>query len=296
MGIVSATIGTTSLCISGIVPWAIYVTVWSTWLTGDASGVLIVTPLILVWSQTRVFKWKLNALAEQVFITIIIIFFSQAIFLHKYSLTDITTRIYMLVPFLLWMVFRFGHKQIISLLSIISAFAIWGTVHGAGPFISPSLNDSLLQLIAFISIITITFMALSASLVESKRTLLVLQLHQEELEIKVAQRTKDIEETNRRLLAEVQDRQKAQLAISNKTRQLAEAQSQAHIGSWDWDVKTDIITWSDELYNIYGLNLDNFIPSYSKFLDFLHPEDKKYVNAVMKMALLKRRISISFIR
>src|SRR5688572_22961036 len=42
-------------------------------------------------------------------------------------------------------------------------------------------------------------------------------------------------------------------ALEKKNKQLEEAQSIAHIGSWEWDIRNDTIIWSDELYRIYGM-------------------------------------------
>ena len=41
--------------------------------------------------------------------------------------------------------------------------------------------------------------------------------------------------------------------VTRIERQLAVAQQITHIGSWEWDVRTNVVSWSDELYRIYGL-------------------------------------------
>ena len=58
---------------------------------------------------------------------------------------------------------------------------------------------------------------------------------------------------------------------------LAEAQQTAHIGSWEWDVQADRITWSHELYRIYGVKKEDFLASYDGFLQLIHPADVDYV-------------------
>ena len=61
------------------------------------------------------------------------------------------------------------------------------------------------------------------------------------------------------------------------TEQLAEAQAIAHLGSWEWDVGLDRITWSDELYRIYGYRPGEVDVTYDSFLDHVHPEDRAHV-------------------
>ena len=61
-------------------------------------------------------------------------------------------------------------------------------------------------------------------------------------------------------------------------RQLADAQQVARIGSWEWDIPNDVVWWSDELYRIYGLRPQEIVPSYERFLHYLHPEDRDSVD------------------
>jgi len=67
-------------------------------------------------------------------------------------------------------------------------------------------------------------------------------------------------------------------ALKKSERSLAEAQHIAHIGSWEWNIKTGDIIWSNELYSIYGLDPNTFIPTLSSFGDYMHPDDEEYVN------------------
>ena len=62
---------------------------------------------------------------------------------------------------------------------------------------------------------------------------------------------------------------------------LHKAQKIAHVGSWNWDIITGAITWTDEIYRIFGLQPQEFKPTYEEFLKTIHPEDKeKVINAV----------------
>ena len=79
---------------------------------------------------------------------------------------------------------------------------------------------------------------------------------------------------------DVTDRKGTQAALRERERQLAAAQALAHVGSWEWDMVTNVVTWSDELYNIYGLPLGS-PAGYEQFLACVHPDDQTRVKQLI---------------
>ncbi len=73
---------------------------------------------------------------------------------------------------------------------------------------------------------------------------------------------------------DVTERVKAEEALRKSEANLAEAQRVAQVGSWDWDMAADRVTWSAELYRILGLDPSRVEASYELFLSRLHPEDR----------------------
>jgi PAS domain S-box-containing protein len=65
-------------------------------------------------------------------------------------------------------------------------------------------------------------------------------------------------------------------------RILEEAQGIAHLGSWEWNVRTDELRWSKELFEIYGVEPVSFTPTMEAFGDFIHPDDRKNLNSIME--------------
>jgi PAS domain S-box-containing protein len=64
--------------------------------------------------------------------------------------------------------------------------------------------------------------------------------------------------------------QQAQLEEANA--RLAEAQRITHMGSWEWDLLSDTLWWSDELYEIYRRSPDAEV-TWNDFVDRIHPDD-----------------------
>lgn len=71
---------------------------------------------------------------------------------------------------------------------------------------------------------------------------------------------------------------------------LSKAQSMAHLGNWQWDIATNTVTWSNELYNIYGLRKDTFNASFEGYIERVHPEDKDCVKAIIQRALRNKKV------
>jgi PAS domain S-box-containing protein len=66
-------------------------------------------------------------------------------------------------------------------------------------------------------------------------------------------------------------------------KKLNEAQQIAQIGHWDWDVLTNQLTWSDNMYNVYGINTADGI-DFNKFISLVHPDDRANMQANIEFA------------
>ncbi len=73
--------------------------------------------------------------------------------------------------------------------------------------------------------------------------------------------------------------------LGQSRERLAEAQRLAHLGSWEWHVPRNQVTWSDELFHIYGVDPASHVPSYESFLASVHPDDREYSGTVLRRAM-----------
>jgi PAS domain S-box-containing protein len=99
-------------------------------------------------------------------------------------------------------------------------------------------------------------------------------------------RVNDTQLAGQYVLAVIRDvTQRRQIADALHTReaQLAEAQRLAHLGSWEWDLDRDRLTWSDELYRIYALDPETEL-TYAAYQARIHPEDREHVQRVVQQA------------
>lgn len=197
----SCTIGTTAILLAGIINSGDYFTVWFTWWTGDVSGILLVTPFLMVWF-TGAFNFlprqKLQML-ESAFLVAVTTISAGIVFLNWFEPTFLFTRAFIILPFLIWSSVRLN-LEILTVLLVISAFmAASGTISGVGPFIAPNLNESLLTVDTFISFNSVMVLVLHAAILERQEKELFLQNAKANLEEIVHQRTEELEQKNREL-------------------------------------------------------------------------------------------------
>jgi len=76
--------------------------------------------------------------------------------------------------------------------------------------------------------------------------------------------------------------------LRNRERQLAEAQAIAHVGSWEWDIATGAVTWSDEQCRLFGIPVGS-PASYDGFVTRVHPEDRDRVERIIARGVAERR-------
>jgi PAS domain S-box-containing protein len=107
----------------------------------------------------------------------------------------------------------------------------------------------------------------------------------DKLDRKVQIRTKELVIANEQLLKEIEERKRVEQDLKNKEQSLAEAQRIAHLGNWDWNIVTNELFWSDEIYRIFGLTPQEFGATYDAFLNSVHPDDRELVDRAVDMAL-----------
>lgn len=83
------------------------------------------------------------------------------------------------------------------------------------------------------------------------------------------------------LMTDVTDRRAAEAALRQGEARLAEAQRVARLGSWEWDIRTGVVWWSDELYRRYGKDPTTWRPTVEGYMAIVHPDDRARVGAAL---------------
>ncbi|MGE5659300.1 MAG: adenylate/guanylate cyclase domain-containing protein [Actinomycetota bacterium] len=172
---VSCSLGSLSLCLSQKVAWEKYWLMRWHWWLGDAMGVIILTPLLLILCHnlsTRKDLLKAEISQNKYKITVwffLLILVSWLVFGTKTS--DYLARYpleYIPFPLIIWAAIDFGQLGAVLASFFVSSIAIWGCSQGGGPFITKAENvsEALLLLQTFMGVITITSLLLAATVSE----------------------------------------------------------------------------------------------------------------------------------
>ncbi|WP_052050918.1 PAS domain S-box protein [Leptolyngbya sp. KIOST-1] len=76
------------------------------------------------------------------------------------------------------------------------------------------------------------------------------------------------------IVLDISDRKQAEAQLQQVQAALLEAQRIAHISNWSFDLESQTISWSPELFRMFGLKPDQGEPSYGDYLTMVHPDDR----------------------
>jgi two-component system, NtrC family, sensor kinase len=188
--------------------WTIYGETWRIWFAGSVFGVLLMVPLCLAWryqvsTSQRLNRWQV---VECVGLLSIAIAITRICFSGGYQIE------YLLIPLVIWANFRLNPRISSTLVVILTAISVWGTVHQFGSFVRPSVNESLFLLQSFVGAIALTNLFLAAVIHENKAAANQLK-----------QASHELAKTNEELEQRVEDRT---AKLSHALQELNRTQSQ----------------------------------------------------------------------
>lgn len=241
---VSATNGVTVLTLADATEDS-FGSAWVLWWFGDAIGVLMVAPLMLVLYASRHARPTPPRLVEGVALLAAVATASAIVFLAgawRYP--------YLIFPALLWAALRFKQIGAATASFLVGAIGTWGAVEGTIPIGGGTATEQVQLAQAVFALVVVSMLIVGATLAE---------------------------------------REAGREALARTASRLSEAQSIAHIGSWEWDIRGDVVTWSDELYRVFGLDRGSEPLTYRSYLECVHPDDRTFADETVRHSLEDRQ-------
>jgi PAS domain S-box-containing protein len=245
----SATIGVTTLCVSGAQPWERYSVLWFDWWLGDALGALIVAPAILttvrhVWTR-RDYAHAAAFVTGAVVIAHFV--FGQLIGLNQHPLE------FVVFPLAIAAAVRSGLPVTALVVLAVSAVTIWHTVRGTGPFSGAQVHEGLILLQVFMGVLSGTALLVAAAVLERKTS-----------------------ERGERAAAAV---------LREREQMLMLAQRAGGVGVFDWDVRRQTSHASAEFFRIFGLPPHEGTITGDEWWRLVHPDDRDRMAAHLARAI-----------
>jgi signal transduction histidine kinase len=171
-----ATVGMTSLTLTGLASWPQYGQLWLTWWLGDAGGTLIVAPALICWITGEPFACGRARLIEAIAFLATLSAVGTLTFFSSDPLK------FLCLPPVIWAAFRLGPRGTAAAVLILSTFATWGVYRSIGDLPSGEENRALLLLQVFLGVISVTGLTMAAVVAERRRAQEALEWQAQELE------------------------------------------------------------------------------------------------------------------
>jgi PAS domain S-box-containing protein len=247
--LVTATVGTTTLLLDGVLTTAVAGRVWATWWLGDALGVLVVCPALLALmrpsSSTSFPTSRAETLAAWAGLGIIMLLVGLSWPSLLSGLPPILT-----LPFVIWLALRQPPTHATWAVLGLAAVLVALTTSGMGPFSGPEQAAETSQLWAYLFVHALTSLLITAMRGETLR--LLSETRASEVRLNAAERI-------------------------------------ARLGSWELELASGRLSWSPEIYRIFELDPAHFHPSYENFLAVIHPDDRDLVNQAFSESVTTRK-------
>jgi signal transduction histidine kinase len=161
---ISATAGTLSMVLGGVVDESEASVFWRTWWLGDTSGGLVVLPLLLAWARDPIASWRRIRTWEGAAVIAGVTGLGIAAVSTEEPIT------YMVFPALVWAAIRFGPPGATLAVAIAAGVAIGVTANEVGPFFQQPINHRTLSTQLYIGVAAVTTLLLSVVVSERERT------------------------------------------------------------------------------------------------------------------------------
>jgi len=167
--VIAATLAAVALGSAHALPWPEGFRSWWTWWQGDATGMIIVAPLVLAWSAGSPLPWSRERKLEAAAFAALLALTVSAIAADETSAFAPFSLSFVALPFIIWASFRFGQREVTGAIAVVCAVAVWYVLARRELFPAAPLNELLLMLLTFISMVVITGLVLSTALCRRRR-------------------------------------------------------------------------------------------------------------------------------
>ena len=245
----SSLVGPAILWLNGLVTLPhTYISSVLAWWRGEITGIFLLTPLLVILGQAPL-TWPRNWKGLEFLLFLALVFVTgRFVFLYRDSSPSYLVDFdYLPFVFVLWAAMRYGRHGVMAVVLLIVAQALFGAVRGIGAFAVDLAKAGLLNFWLYMIVLDISGLALA------------VMLH---------------------------ERREAENGLRQGEERLNSAQSIAKVGSWEFDLSTNTMTfWSREHYQIFELEEMPLDKVYDAYRSKIHPDDIPLLDRLVQQAI-----------
>ena len=148
-----AVIGTLTVILAKGLPMDLFMTIGITWWTGDFTGIIVFFFVLISIAKHK--QYSRGNHFQFYFFLIFVSFLSLLFFFDFVEIPQFTAMHFLLLPVLIWGIFKFGLLETSLSMALIALITTLGTKNGHGPFVSSELNTSLLSIQVYICVFSL---------------------------------------------------------------------------------------------------------------------------------------------
>jgi len=251
--LVSAVTAPLLLVTLGYIEPSLLLSLMLSWWMGDAIGIALITPLILMFFQSG--KKPENKISLQLIVFFLFTVFMAQIILNHWIIpvSTIDLSVAWLFPLIIWSGLNAGRRYTALLVFIICLQALWGASHDVGHYANDIEDGIPIQFWIFGMLIAIGGMAMAVIKAEN----------QKRIDEAIANEIELLEKEERLSLA----------TVSNG------------VGIWDFYPQTTKLIWDDSMFALFHIKKEDFSGAYNAWLFSLHPDDREQADLEVQTAL-----------
>jgi PAS domain S-box-containing protein len=252
--VVSASLGVTVLYATHVQAYSGLGRAWLIYWLGDATGVLLISPLVLTFADFL----KLRDAARITELAVLLVLLTAAcviIFIEPpFIAVNLHFMAFATLPFVIWAAIDFGMSGTTLSILVVATIATLATAYGTGPFVHETPFKNAVLLDVFFAVLSVSGMTLAAVIAEREHLL--------------------------QQQAAMETRLRDEQAVRESEERLRLATQVAKAYSYEWNVATDTVQHSSEYRNILGLKSEPLQLTRQQLLEKVHPDDRaKFIAA-----------------
>lgn len=263
--LISAAGGTYSIYLAGEVDASRFAEALGVWWTGDATGVLLVAPLLWQLRRAKSVRIEPRRALEAAILGIGLTAVTVAV------LRAADPLIFLAFPVLGIVAWRFRQAGAAPAVLTVSLLAVYAAFHEWGPFAGMSLLTKMLVLQSFNAAAAFSGFFLAAALSERMKSRRALEDQAVALEDMVRDRTAELSEANKQLRTEVGERLEAEYQLQQREEAFRTVFDSAAIGMAQCDPEGRFLRVNVALQRLIGYSIDDL--SGRSFLEITHTDD-----------------------